>query len=218
MNIELKNLIKKFLYWLPTIIFNIVETIIIFIVGMLIDISIFKIIYGITIFQVVRHTIKQDRHYKNPFKCLISTTLVFASIFLIAKINMLFYSVASIFAAYILSGKADINIENEEKCNNIGMYLWKKKSEPSKYKMIEEYVEENKDTKQIMEFEKILKDINEEYYKIYKLRFYEGKSQKYIVEKMQINSTARLTEKLDDIKNALEFYLKVNKKELISKN
>lgn len=219
MNTEKNKIISTLLYWLPSIIFNIVETVIIFGIAILMDISIYNIIYILSVFQVVRHLIKKDKHYKNPFKCLIWTTLIFTSIFLMAKVNMIICTAACIFAPYILSGNADINKkEDKEVCKNVGMYMWKPKDEPSKYKFIEDYIEENKDTTELMEFENFLEEIDSQNYKIYSLRFYEGKSLKYITEEMEISSTARVTEKLDEIQNILKVYLKVSHKVLETKN
>lgn len=227
MNVQENKYISKILYWLPSIIFNILETIIIFVLGSILGNSIYKILYIVIIFETTRHIIKKDKHYKNPFKCLLLTTFIFASIFLIAKNHILIYTGSSILAAFVLSGRADIprekeenNKENDEENDNnkVGMYLWKQRGEPSKYKFIEEYVKANKETKQIKEFEDFLNRRNSEYYEIYKLRFYDGKSQKYIIEKMKITSTARLTEKLDEIQSILELYLEFNQRELVSKN
>lgn len=223
MKVQENKYILKILYWLPSIIFNILETIIIFAIGMILGNSIYKILYIVIIFQITRHIIKKDKHYKSPFKCLLLTTFVFASIFLIAKNHIIIYTGSSILAAFVLSGRADIPKEKEENNkenddNKIGMYLWKQRGEPSKYKFIEEYVKANKETEEIKEFENFLNKRNSEYYKIYRLRFYDGKSQKYIIEKMKITSTARLTEKLDEIQSILELYLEFNQKELVSKN
>lgn len=219
MNTEKNKMISTILYWLPSIIFNIVETIVIFGMGLMMNISIYIIIYILVVFQVVRHLIKKDKHYKNPFKCLLWTTLIFASIFLMAKVNMIICTAACIFAPYILSGQADIKKETiEDSDSKVGMYLWKQKNEPSKYKLLEDYIKENKDTTEIKEFEELLDEIDNVDYKIYKLRFYEGKSLKYIAEEMEISSTARVTEKLDEIQIILKIYLKANHKVLITKN
>lgn len=219
MNILKNNIIKTILYWLPSIIFNILETAIILLIAKIIGLSIYRIVYTICVFQVTRHLLKQDKHYKSPFKCFIWSTIIFTLIFLVAKIDIISSTIATILGAYVLSGKADVNKqEGKEESKNVGMYLWKQRGEPSKYKFIEDYVKENKDTEQIKEFEMFLSKKNNEYYKIYKLRFYDGKSQKYIVDKMQISSTARLTEKLDEIQSILQLYLEFNQRELVKKN
>lgn len=212
MNTQENKVTNLALYWLPSIIFNIVETILVFSVGILMKISIYEMLYSIIIFQTVRHILKEDKHYKNPFKCLIWTTFAFAAIFLMAKINIVLYTIASAFAAYILSGKADIEKENNSKDKVVGMYLWKRKTEPSKYKFIEDYVEDHKGTAQLSEFDEFLESMDEQYYKIFKLRFYENKSQSYIIQKLDISSTARLTEKLDDIQNILKVYINATQK------
>ena len=97
------------------------------------------------------------------------------------------------------------------------MYLWKPHNAPSKYKFVEDYIKKNKETIQIKNFEESLKELNSEYYKIYKLRFYDHKSLEYIIKQMGISSTARLTEKLDEIQNILKVYTRISKKQLIEK-
>lgn len=213
-----KNFISNILYWLPTIIFNIIETCIIFLVGLALRVPIYDIICIVVVFEMTRFFIGQEKHFKSPWRCLIWTTIIFASLFLVSKVNFIIYIIMTIFTAYILSEKADINIKEKTNNENSGMYLWKRRGEASKYKFVEEYVEKNKDTREIAEFEKVLKEMNEEYYEVYKLRFYDEKSQEYIINKMKIRSTARLTERLDDIQNILKLYLKINEKQLTTKN
>lgn len=163
----IKEKIKNIWYWIPSIIFNIIETVLIVIIGMYITKSIFKMIYIVFVFEITRHIIKKDKHYKNPFKCLISTTLILCGIFMVANIDLFLLGTgAAILAAYVLSGNADIesneNISSKEK---VGSYLWKR-GKPSKYKDIEDYVCENKGSEQLEEFEDFLKGINNKYYNI----------------------------------------------------
>lgn len=206
----IKEKVKLIWYWTPSIIFNIVETIIIIVIGICITKSIGKVIYIVAAFEITRHIIKKDKHYKNPFKCLISTTLILSSIFMLANIDLIFLGTgASILAAYVLSGNADIE-ENKNVCvnENVGPYLWKK-GKPSKYKDIEDYVRENKDSKKLKEFEDFLKGISNKDYNIYYQRFYNNISQSNIVEKTGLSSTARLTEHLDNIHTLWKAYNKM---------
>ncbi len=219
MEAQKDNIAKTILYWLPSILFNIIETIIILGVGNILSISIYKIIYIIAVFQITRHLIKQDKHYKNPFKCLIWSTIIFAHLFLIVKIDVIAGTICSILGAYMLSGKADVNRkEDKEQCKDVGIYLWKAHDMSSKYELVENYVYENKNSAELLDFEEILKEIDNKSYEIYKLRFYDKKSLQYIAENMNVSSTARVTEKLDEIQNMLRVYLKINKKQLTTKN
>lgn len=217
---NMNNTLKLILYWLPSILFNIVETIIVFTIGIFMKVSVVEILYGMIVFQIVRQLVKEDKHYKNVFKCLLWSTLVFISIFLLSKINILFYTIGCAFSAYILSGKADVQKDeegNKNKKENVGMYLWKRSIDDSKYKFIEEYIQENENSERIKDFEEALNNIDSEYYKIYKLRFYDNRTLKYIANELNISSTARVTEKLDNIQNILLGYVQGNKKELIKK-
>ena len=211
-----KNYMEKVMYWLPTIIFNILETCIIFLVGILLKVPMYDILCIIFIFAIARRLIGEDKHYKSPWRCLVWSTIIFASLFIVSKVGTLMYIIMTIFSAYILSGKADI--QKDEKYNkkeNARTYLWKKSRDDSKYKIIEEYIKENKDTEQIVNFETALNNIDDEYYEIYKLRFYDNKTLNYIADQLDIGSTARVSERLDNIQNILLGY--VQGKELIKK-
>lgn len=210
----IKEKLKYVWYWTPSIIFNIIETVLIFIAGMYITESIYKVIYIVIIFESTRHIIKKDKHYKNPFKCLISTTLILCGIFMVANIDLyLLGTGAAILAAYILSGNADIeSSENVPSKEKVGPYLWKQ-GKPSKYKDIEDYVCENKGTEELEEFEEFLKGINNKYYNIYYQRFYNNIPQSSIIKKVGLTSTARLTENLDDIHTLWKAYKKIKSKD-----
>lgn len=213
-----KNYMEKVMYWLPTIIFNILETCIIFLVGILLEVPIYDIFCIVFIFAIARRLIGEDKHYKSPWRCLVWSTIIFVSLFMVSKVGTLMYIIMTIFSAYILSGKADI--QKDEKGNkkeNARTYLWKKSKADSKYKIIEEYIKENKDTEQIINFETALNNIDDEYYEIYKLRFYDNKTLNYIADQLDIGSTARVSERLDNIQNILLGYVQGNKKELIKK-
>ncbi len=214
MNVSEKK--RAILYWLPSVIFNILETAIILSVGYILDMSIYRTLYIIAVFEITRYIVKQSKHYKNPYKCLFWSTTILTLIFIVSKIDIIAGTMSSILGAYMLSGKADIQ-RNKEYNKKAGMYLWKKSEDDSKYKFIEKYIEENKDSGQIKNFEIALNNINSEYYRIYKLRFHDNKSLKYIANEINISSTARVTERLDNIQNILLGYVQGNKKELIKK-
>lgn len=97
---------KKILIYLPSIFFNICETVIIFLIGYLMNLKILEILIITCLFSIVRTIIGGALHYKQWQKCLVWSTLVFSSIFLVAKINMNIAICVTIFEAYILTRKS----------------------------------------------------------------------------------------------------------------
>ena len=71
---------KKIYYYLPSIIFNVAETLVIILIGVLLKLDI-KIITLITIlFATTRMSLGEAMHYKDWYRCLVWSTLVFLSL------------------------------------------------------------------------------------------------------------------------------------------
>lgn len=196
-----KTKLKKML---PTYIFNIFELVFIIWIGMLLNISIYKIACILLLFSYTRSVLKEQKHYKSPYKCFIWTATIFFTLFLVAIMDTYMCLLLTFFAAYIVSGKADI-------------FLWKSNNEDSKYKYVEDYVRKNKGSKKLIIFENILKEIDEVNYQVYKLKFYHKDiSQNCIAKELRLGSTARVSERLDMILMTLQTY-ELSPKEVITK-
>ena len=187
-------------YWnLPSLIFNVVETLILITFAYLLKIGITNTCIIFFVFQISRFHFKMPKHYKDWQKCLIWTMLIFTSLFVVARVDIIVGVLNTIFAAYILSGRADVN----------EMYMWNPTKE-SKYKPLEDYIKYNRlcDGRKLIEIENQIKEDNPELYIFYKRRFIEGKTFKEISEKFEIDNP-RIVDKLDKIYLILKYALKL---------
>lgn len=102
---------KKILYYLPSIIFNFVELLIIYISGLCLKISAIQIIIIFMSFVLIRTILGGQLHYKAWYKCSTWSILVFMSFFLLAKVNIAISLALAIFSGMILTTKGNIKIE-----------------------------------------------------------------------------------------------------------
>lgn len=100
---------KKFLIYIPSVIFNFTEVLIIFLLGKLIGVSITEMLIVFGTFVVTRRIAKNEMHYKDWKKCMIWSTLIFISLFIVTKVSIEIAIVMSIFSGYILTNKGNIN-------------------------------------------------------------------------------------------------------------
>jgi len=186
---------KKYLYNLPSIIFNVVETIIIFLVGIAIKLDIKNIIIILVVFSITRMTIGSAKHYKDWKKCLLWTTIIFTSIFLVAKVGIVISIVITIFTAIVLSGKGDIK----------DIYLWKKQS---KYSDIEKYINSNTQSERLVKFEEQLKEKDDIAYTIYHNKFNEKRTFSEMEEELNMDSR-RIADKLNEIALSIRVFCNI---------
>ena len=184
---------------LPSIIFNIAETLLLIFMAWYLKIGIVKTLLVFLTFQVSRFYFKFPKHYKDWKKCLIWTLLIFTSMFIVAKINVIVGCLCTVFCAYILSGNADIR----------DMFMWKKEQD-SKYKLLEDYIKYQRlcDGHKLIDIEKQLEEDNPELYIFYKRRFIEGKTFREISEEFDIDNP-RIVERLDKVYLIMKYALKL---------
>ena len=184
---------KKILLYLPSIIFNVVEVLVIALIGMLLDLPLKEMILIFVLFALIRMSLGGAMHYKDWYKCMIWSALVFLSLFVVAKANLMICIIMTVFCAYILTGKGNIN----------DIFLWKGKS--TKYTDVEEYIKYHSLDDKLIEFENKIKSQDTLDYLVYKYRFKENLTFEEISNKLDIQ-TNRITEKLDRIAFALRLY------------
>lgn len=172
---------------LPSLIFNIAETLLLIGMAYLLEVGIKNTIIVFLTFQLSRAIFKLPKHYKDWQKCLIWTLSIFTSLFLVAKVDISVGILASVFTAYILSGRADLK----------DMYMWKNDNE-SKYQKLIDYVKFNGLNEDLFKAENKLKEMDTMMYLIYKRKFRENKTFKEITEELDI-SNPRVVEILDKI-------------------
>lgn len=177
---------KKIKYYLPSIIFNIAETLVIFLAGKLLGLKleIMLIIFGI--FVVIRISLGGAMHYKSPYKCAIWSLLVFFSLFVLTNVGLGVSIIMSIFCAFILTTKGNID----------DAFMWKGKN--TKYYDIEEYIKYNSMETKLIEYENKLKDKDNLTYLIYKYRFIDKMTFAEISERLDLENP-RIVEKLEQI-------------------
>lgn len=186
---------KKILYFLPSIIFNVAETLVIFLIGKLLKLHIEEILLILVLFAIVRMITKSAMHYKDWYRCLIWSTLFFLSLFVVARVHLVLSLAMTIFEAIILSGKgniSDIFMWGGNKLN-IEVYDW---------------VKFNQDNVKLIEYERKLKETDNRKYIIFQYRFREFKSYSKIADLMDI-PTQRVSEELNIMSHFIEYSVRL---------
>lgn len=173
--------------------FNIVETIIIFMIGLIFKVSSAYIIVLMITFFLTRMLCKQPMHYNKWYRCFIWSLLTFTSVYALTDMPIVATIFLTVFAGFIATGRADIE----------DMYQWKGKN--SNYSDIEEYVKYNSMNNDLIEFEKKLKEKDKLLFLVYKYRFKDNLTFSEISEKLDLNN-ARIVEKLNTIAVSLRIY------------
>ena len=186
---------KKVRNILSTLIFNIAETALIVLVGMLLKLPIEHILTIMFTFMISRGFFGKALHFKAWYRCLIWSLLIMLSLFLLLKVDLVVSILFAVFSAFIMTGKSNIK----------DMYLWNNHNEPSKYQDIIDFVKYNSLDDKLLSFEKKLKDTNSVEYLVYKYRFKDGKTFKEISELLDMDGP-RIVEKLDKIAFAIRLY------------
>ena len=184
---------EKLKYYLPSIIFNIAEILVIFLAGKLLGLrlEIMLMIFGL--FVTVRISLGGAMHYKSPYKCAVWSLLVFLSLFVLTNVGILVSIIMAVFCAYILTTKGDIK----------DGLMWKGKE--TKYNDIEEYIKYNSMETKLIEYEEKLKKQDNLTYLIYKYRFRNKMTFAEISERLDLENP-RIVERLDQIAFSFRIY------------
>lgn len=189
---------SRFKVIVGSLIFNIAETSLIFLTGLLLELPINHIILIMLTFMVSRGFFGKALHFKTWYRCLVWSLLILLSLFVLLKVDLIISTLFAIFSAFIMTGKANIN----------DMYLWNNHNEPSKYQDVMEFVKYNEFNDGLIDFEKKLSDKNALEYLVYKYRFKENKTFSEISELLDLENP-RIVEILDKIAFALRLYCKI---------
>lgn len=176
----MENFRKK----LPSYIFSIVESLIIFLVGKLLDLRTNEILlimgsFLITKLYLVKLGIANSMHYKSVYNCIIWSLLVLLSLFVLAKANLILSIIMSIFTAVIVSSKCDVK-NNNAKIQINDMYFWSGKT--SKYEALKDLVSLSPNNAIILEHEEYWRKNYPIRYEIFKYYFRENKTYQEIAE------------------------------------
>ena len=184
--------IKKLL---PTLIFNIAETMLIFLSGILLKLPIENILMVMLTFMISRGCFGKALHFKTWYRCLVWSLLILLSLFVLLKVDFIISMLFTIFSAFIMTGKSNVK----------DMYLWSGKNNPSKYQDIIDFIKYNEFDDKLIEFENKIKAKDSVEYLLYKYRFKEGKTFAEISELLDMDSP-RITQQLDKIAFAIRLY------------
>lgn len=188
---------ERFKYFFSSLIFNIAETILIFMIGRLLNLPIPYIITVMLSFVISRGFFGNALHFKTWYRCLIWSLLILLSLFMILKVDLIISILFAIFSAFIMTGKSNIN----------DMYLWKPANQ-SKYADIEDYIKYHEFDDELIEFESKIEKKDNFLYLLYKYRFKDHKSFSEISELLDIE-TNRITSELDKIAFSMRIYCKI---------
>ena len=132
---------KKIFYYLPSIIFNVTEFLVVILIGILLEIRMSNIIITILVFFIVRMLAKKALHYKSWKLCLLWSVLQMTSLFLTSMVGIHLGIISTIFAAIVLSGIGDIR----------DIFMWN--GEHSLNKEVFEWVKFNQNNDKLKEYE-----------------------------------------------------------------
>lgn len=161
---------EKYKRIISTLIFNIAETILIFLVGRMLGLEINNIIIVMLCFMVSRGFFGKSLHFKTWYRCLVWSLLILLSLFLILKIDLKISILFTIFSAFIMTGRSNIN----------DMYLWSGKA--SKYDALKDLIAISPNNSIILEHEEYWRKNYPIRYDIFKLYFRENKTYQEIAE------------------------------------
>ncbi len=190
---------KKIFYYLPSIIFNTVEVSIIFIVGFLLNIPFKDLLVIFMVFVLMRINFGDAMHYKDWKLCMLWSTILFFELFLVTKVGYYIAILVSVFCAYILTKRGNIN----------DGFMWKGKS--SKYDALKQYIVNNPNCEILKQYELYWKDNYELRYDIFNLYFREQKSYDYIIKIKDLPDTTPIKIECNVIYASLEIPLKLPK-------
>ena len=184
---------EKLKNYLPSIVFNLAETLVILLTGKLLGLGLKEMLLIMIVFAMIRVRIGSAMHYKSPYKCAIWSTLVFLSLFVLTNVGLAVSILMAIFCAIILTGKGNIN----------DAFMWKGKE--TKYSDIEEYIKYNSMQTKLIEYEKKIKSKDNLTYLIYKYRFKDKMTFAEICDRLDMQNP-RLVEKLEQIAFSFRIY------------
>lgn len=177
----------------PSIIFNIAEFLVIFLIGILLRLKLEIIILIVITFSILKMSLRKSIHYKSPYKCFIWSALMFLMLFEVAKAGIMISLIMTVFCAYVMTTKADLN----------DIFMWKGKS--TKYDDIDNFIKYHPMDDNLINFENKLKAKDNLSYLIYKYRFIDKLTFSEISEKLDLDNP-RIAEKLDNIAFSLRLY------------
>lgn len=151
---------RRFIIYIPSILFNLLEIVILFLTGYyIVGLPVLQIILPLVIFTVCRTVTNSAKHYKSPVLCAIWSGILFTSIFYLIKINFSMGMLLTVVAALAQTGLLDVR----------ELFMWRR--DYSKYQVIQDYIATHAGEKKLKEFETRLEKADPFIYQVYDLKF-----------------------------------------------
>lgn len=152
------------------IIFNIAETALILLIGLSLGLPISSIITIMLTFMMARGCFGTPLHFKDWYRCLVWSSLILFSLFVLLKVDFIVSTLFAIFSAFIMTGKSNIR----------DVYLWTGKT--SKYDALKTFVAISPNHPIILEHEEYWRRNYPMRYEIFNLYFRENQTYEYIAK------------------------------------
>lgn len=190
---------KSFLkYYLPKVLFNIFEIIVILGAGILLGLNFEYILAIIIAFILNKIIFGESLHYKEWYLCIIWTILLFCSYYLLAKIDIkiaIFSTISFVF----FSKKTNIKDLNS-------LFFW---GGNTLNNQVFDWVKFNQSNQKLLRYENDLKENDKQKFFIFKYRFREFKSYKEISELMDMD-IQRISDELKVISHFIEYSIRLD--------
>lgn len=183
---------EKYKRIIGTIIFNIAETILILLMGILLKLPINYILITMLVFMISRGCFGKALHFKDWYRCLVWSALIMLSLFLIIHVDLTLSILFAIFSAFIMTGKSNIN----------DMYLWS--GNKSKYNALIDFVAMSPNHKILLDHEEYWRVNYPIRYEIFNLYFRERKTYQEIMLIKDLTETNLIKEECRTIYSILE--------------
>lgn len=183
---------EKYKRIIGTIIFNIAETILILLMGILLKLPINYILITMLVFMISRGCFGKALHFKDWYRCLVWSALIMLSLFLIIHVDLTLSILFAIFSAFIMTGKSNIN----------DMYLWS--GNKSKYNALIDFVAMSPNHKILLDHEEYWRVNYPIRYEIFNLYFRERKTYQEIMTIKDLTETNLIKEECKTIYSVLE--------------
>lgn len=187
---------KSRVNFIKVLIFNLIETLIIFLLGGIFNVDVSKRIMFMVIFFLTRMVVGSPKHYKNAYNCAIWSFLTFLSIYSLSTLDLSCVIVLTIFAGYVSTGKADIR----------DMFMWKGNALNEE---VFEWVKYNPDNEKLLEYEKNLKATDKRKYYIFKYRFREFRTYEEIADLMD-SYTSKISSDITIMSHFIEYSIRLS--------
>lgn len=191
---------KKILYYLPSIILNLLEVLVSILVGYLLNAKIEDMVLIILLFNLIRNLSSTPIHYKDFRLCFVWTVLFYSSMFLISTLGFKIYLICTIFSAIIMTSKGNI-LEN---IKNIGQW-----GGNALNREVFDWVKYNQNNEALCKYEKDLFNTDKMKFFIFKYRFREFRSYEEIAELMD-RDKQRISEEIKIMSHFIEYSIRLS--------